>query len=288
MTEQVMGKSDGGNAVVDGLHGFVDAMSPVEVGKTALRKISGSDAVYIGGLLPDVLVPFYEAFVANEDWLGYKISKDSPFNQHAPQFQKVYSGTNRWLVKGSELLNTLSGGDNVGIRGSFDPVMLNPAKVEHILESYFGGVGKTVNQVAKITTAAIDHTLGVEDPQAVEMRDIPVISGFTGSMSRERRENVLRDKFYELTRQHDKYKHDLGVLRDSPDIIESAQKIDKLASSPHGQKMSAFGEYRKQYDRLYREYKEQMEAGADSYSLEILNDEMKQIINEAMEDISNE
>ena len=61
-----------------------------------------------------------------------------------PAFTKAYSGTNKQLVKSAELLNEAFGGDKYTKK-----MDVNPAAVEHIFEGYFGGMGKTINQLGK-------------------------------------------------------------------------------------------------------------------------------------------
>ena len=186
------------------------------------------------------------------------------------------------------MLNTISGGDPVGIRGSFDPILLNPAKIEHLLESYFGGVGKTVNQVAKVTTSIIENAIGAENPQDVELRDIPVLSGFTGSISDERVMQAKRSEFYGFRDQYEKYLHDVRKLRDLDDLYESSKRISEIAESDHGRRMQFYGERKKAYDKLYKRYKELEASGSDSFSLELINDQMNEIIKQTVEEMRNE
>ena len=66
LSTQMMGKGLNEEPVTEALYGFTDAMIPVEVGQTAFRKLADSDSYYMGGIMPDFMVPLYEAYVANE------------------------------------------------------------------------------------------------------------------------------------------------------------------------------------------------------------------------------
>lgn len=120
--------------------------------------------------VPDVLKPFVEAYVTNSDFAGRPIVKDTEYNKYEPEYQRVYKGTAKELLASSEFINRLSGGD-YATKGWADSPWLNPAAVEHLFESYFGGVGKTIMQTKK--------TIASPWTEDFALRNVPVVSGFT-------------------------------------------------------------------------------------------------------------
>lgn len=120
--------------------------------------------------VPDVLKPFVEAYVTNSDFTGRAIVKDTEYNKYEPEYQRVYKGTAKELLASSEFINQISGGD-YATKGWADSPWLNPAAVEHLFESYFGGVGKTIMQAKKTITSPWTEDFA--------LRNVPVVSGFT-------------------------------------------------------------------------------------------------------------
>lgn len=119
----------------------------------------------VGNLMPDAGKPIYQVF-QNKDFFGKPIYKDS-FNELMPEWTKAYAGTSKALVSSTKLLNEVTGGDKYD-RGLLN---MNPAIFEHFFESYFGGLGKTINQVGKTVSMIWD-----EDERM--WRSVPVLNRF--------------------------------------------------------------------------------------------------------------
>ena len=119
----------------------------------------------VGNLMPDAGKPIYQVF-QNKDFFGKPIYKDS-FNELMPEWTKAYAGTSKALVSSTKLLNEVTGGDKYD-RGLLN---MNPAILEHFFESYFGGLGKTINQVGKTVSMIWD-----EDERM--WRSVPVLNRF--------------------------------------------------------------------------------------------------------------
>ena len=96
------------------------------------------------GLVPSSIKPFAEIH-ENKSWTGLPIYKDTPWNKDMPEWTKAYKSANRELVNLAAVLNEISGGDAY-TKGAID---INPAKVEHLLEGYFGGVASTIDKMTK-------------------------------------------------------------------------------------------------------------------------------------------
>lgn len=115
----------------------------------------GGNGDMLGNFVPDAAKPFYQNIV-NKDFFGKPVYKKYDYNEFMPGFTKAYVGSSKYFVKSAELLNTLTGGDGYK-RGVVD---INPAKVEHIFEGFFGGMGKTISQVGNLVTMILTRMNG--------------------------------------------------------------------------------------------------------------------------------
>ena len=60
---------------------------------------------------PDMISPITEAYLFNENYFGKRITGRNEFNKYVPEYHKVTTGTSKAIIKASERLNSLSGGD---------------------------------------------------------------------------------------------------------------------------------------------------------------------------------
>lgn len=119
---------------------------------------------------PDMISPITEAYLFNENYFGKRITGRNEFNKYVPEYHKVTTGTSKAIIKASERLNSLSGGDYAS-KGKLDYALLNPSAVEYLFEQYLGGVGKAIAQCYKTVEVAVTGD--------VQLRNIPVVSGLT-------------------------------------------------------------------------------------------------------------
>lgn len=119
---------------------------------------------------PDMISPITEAYLFNENYFGKRITGRNEFNKYVPEYHKVTTGTSKAIIKASERLNSLSGGDYAS-KGKLDYALLNPSAVEYLFEQYLGGVGKAIAQCYKTVEGAVTRD--------VQLRNIPVVSGLT-------------------------------------------------------------------------------------------------------------
>lgn len=120
--------------------------------------------------LPRTISPITEAYLFNENYFGKRITGRNEFNKYVPEYHKVTTGTSKAIIKASERLNSLSGGDYAS-KGKLDYALLNPSAVEYLFEQYLGGVGKAIAQCYKTVEGAVTGD--------VQLRNIPVVSGLT-------------------------------------------------------------------------------------------------------------
>lgn len=181
----------------------------------------------VGGdtpFMPDALKPITQSFYTNKDFTGRPIARITPYNRYVPEYKRVYRGTGEFFVKSSEVLNYMTGGDcaTKGVLDksgqvlsdlfSADVSVTNPAAIEHLFESYFGGTFTTVNQAMK--TVWDLGKLAVTGKNDVEARNIPVVNRFynTGSL------------FSSQAKTNEKYFNALDELRETQSRIRRYQE----------------------------------------------------------------
>lgn len=170
----------------------------------------GNDGDIVSNFMPDVAKPFWQ-LNQNRDFTGKPIYKDTPFNKTKSEWTRVYKSTSPAIVSLAKWTNELGGGDKHKRADRFEYVMnWNPAKVEHILEGYFGGMAKTINQTAGVL---VNGTLSAMDGQWDEhfsWASTPVLNRFVSSGNDDRSSyTAINRRYYEL---QDKFKEIQGIL----------------------------------------------------------------------------
>lgn len=139
-------------------HGFGETMTTVMEGKSsenpALEVLTqasdllpldfaGNNGNPLVNLAPTITQPLLQVGF-NTDFTGRPLFKDSDYNKYEPTFQKAYVGTPSWLIKSSEFINDITGGDDHKQgwweRTKVGKELNNPAVVDHILKGYYGGL----------------------------------------------------------------------------------------------------------------------------------------------------
>lgn len=194
--------------------------------------------------VPSAIKPFAEAYITKKDWTGMPIYKDNDFNKDMPEWTKAYNGTNKQLVQFAAMLNGLTGGDKY-TKGWAD---LNPATIEHLAESYLGGIGKFVNQSYKTLSMAWDEDMR-------EMRNVPIISGNIRQADDRTRGRAISEKYY---RYLDSYRDTERKLRgykkeERMGNLEYAEKLDFLLYSKEYENYEMLKGYKDTIDKLRRE-----------------------------------
>lgn len=206
----------------------------------------GGNGDVVSSFVPDAGKPFYQV-MTNKDYFGKPIYKETDFNVLMPEFTKAYKGTSSALVASSELLNEVTGGDKY-TRGWAN---VNPAKVEHIFEGYFGGMGKTINQLGK--------TIGMiwDEDQRV-MRNVPVVNRFLNGTDDRNAFSRVNEEYYHYLEEFRETEQRLKGYEKEADlgIMEYAEKVNFLEYSKEYQRYEIFKDYQKELKELQTEIKE--------------------------------
>ena len=219
-------------------------------------------------LIPSFAAPLFE-IAANKDYFGSPIYKDTDYNKEFPEWTKAYGGTNKTLVKMAEYLNQLTGGDKYK-KGWLN---INPAIVEHLFDSYFGGLGKTINQVGK-SIASVWY------PELRESRNYPVINRFyskvdekSGFRSANERFYKYMDEFKETQKNFNGYKKDASM-----GAFEYAEKLSELVKTPEFKRYNIIRIFNKEMNGLKQAIKESPDMDSKSKLENLYNLEKARLV----------
>ena len=263
MTSVLNGKEHlTGGEIANQIAGQVSQILPIDV-------LEGGGG--LNAFVPSALKPLWEAYVAEKSWTGMPIYKNSPFNKNMPEWTKAYKSANEYIVGLANAVNEVTGGDPY-TKGGID---FNPAKVEYILNGYFGGVFGTIDKMTK--TAETIAGAREYDPRSVLLMNRIVKAGDERTEYR-----AVNNEYFRLKDEHDQLKSRLKHYEEDTDndIFDYAEKIDFLYNSPEYERYEIFEDYNEDIDMLYDELKEAV-SKEDYKEIEFeLNELKKEMIQE--------
>lgn len=206
----------------------------------------------------------------NVDFTGKPIWKENQGNEYAPMYTKAYISTPTWMVKLSEGLNDVTGG-NEGKKGAVERNMpfwgdyvSNPAVWNHLLQGYFGGM---YNTIAKTFDVGVTAAKG-EMPKIYQT---PVINRFLNRPVERDNAGVLGEEYYQLTRQRDALMYELrtwqkkaadesAATEPQPTGNEAQAHVDEILSSDEWKR----AEIITHYEKILRDLKAGEKAATES------------------------
>ena len=227
------------------------------------------------GLVPDVASPVVEAAI-NKTSFGGKIYDDMRFKSEGtvkdiPAYRKATDKTGKVYIELSEILNAISGGDEVQ-KGWAN---INPAALEHLVEGYGGGIYDFAKMMVTFPGMLIDAFTG-EDP--LEVKNIPFLNKVVMSVDETNMYSHTNDAFY----------HYKG-------IAESAKRIEKeYAESDDPSRAEAYREeddwriylLYKQYEEDFKDVKEALDNAVDDTETDLLKQEQNVLREMFLNDIA--
>lgn len=228
-------------------------------------------------LTPTIAQPAAQ-IIANKDYTGKPIYKDYEWNKRDPEWTKAYKGTSPWIVEGTKWLNRRSGGDDVK-SGRWD---WNPALIEHVLESYTGGAGKTFNRTMKTFQMMWDEDMR-------QWRNVPVISSFYQSGDERIQGSDVNNRYYEAKDEFEDTKHLLSGYKEkkkehkpgTADYIEYARKLDELMNSDEYKRYKVF----KGRQKAIKKVSDKLKETDDRNRIDSLNTRLMQLKEEMLEEL---
>ena len=213
----------------------------------------GSNGDIVSTIMPDVLSPIWQAY-ENKDFTGKPIYRENPFNETMPEWTKSYDSTADWLVNLSEWTNEIAGGDKYK-RGELPMSNWNPAIVEHLFESYFGGMAKTINQTAKTLAGGVESAMKGEVSDRLQWYSTPVLNRFINDAGDDRSSftkiNQRYYRLYDLYEETEKNRRGYAneVARGN---LEYLEKLNDLYRSDDFRVYTRFKSYKRIIDRIRR------------------------------------
>lgn len=256
-----------------------------------LLPISFASGTPVQNLSPTMVRPIID-LIQNKDFTGRPIYKENTYNQGMPEFTKVYAGTSKWLVKSTEVLNNAIPqfwNKDYAKPDKYTPgaININPAKVEYLLSSYFGGLYTFPTKVYKTASMLWDEDMR-------DIRNIPFInrnlkdsqSGNPVSKSAGDRYNTYM-KEYNLSKQRwNGYKREV-----SHGVTEFLPSLTDFTKSAPCQRMFIIDSYKKSTDELNRQIKYMKEYGyeteQDRKDLQQLSDNLKKELVDKLDSIKS-
>lgn len=176
--------------------------------------------------MPDILSPIFEAYVWNKDFTGKPVAKISPFNERDPEWKRIYKGTSGWLVDTSKFLNDISNGSGPGSEFRKGFIDFNPAKVEHLLESYFGGMAKTFNQAGKTIYYGGKSLIEQQKDEDLVMRNVPIVNRFLNTVDERNAFSGINTEYFNLRDEMDQFKYELNGVKKSGNKDEYKEMLN--------------------------------------------------------------
>ena len=164
-----------------------------------------------------------------------------------PEWTKAYKSANKYIVNLASVLNEATGGDPY-TKGFVD---INPAKIEYMLNGYFGGISGTIDKMAKMGETWLGDR--EYDPRSFLLWNRLVKAGDERTEYR-----AVNNEYFRLKEEHDRLKTRLRHYEEDTDngIFDFAEKIDFLYNSPEYERYEIFEDYQGQIQDLYNELKE--------------------------------
>ena len=224
-------------------------------------------------LIPSAAKPVVEAYIMNKSWTGLPIYKDTYFNKDLPEWTKAYKSANKQLVGLAEAANAFSGGDEY-TKGAID---INPARVEYMLNGYFGGYATLVNKLVKMGETAT----GQRD---FEWRNMLVASRVVKSGDERTQRRKLTIEFFNIKDEAEQTQRRLKGYEDKADegVAEYAEKLDFLLNSPEYLRYEIYDEYK----RDLKDIRDEMKEETDPALYKDLEDEYYELMREMVDSVN--
>ena len=232
---------------------------------------------FIKTVSPDILVPGLEAVFFNENFAGMRITNQSDYNKHLPEYKRALKDTPKYMVELSKFINEASGGTS-GKKGWADsPYTNNPAVWEHLMKSYLGGIYAVPNKATKTV-------LGFWDEDFREPKNWPIIGKFymdTSSYEQSPEERTRRDyenAYYKIKDKYEAVAKELTTYRkelvstDEEVANEARKNLETAEGSIYN---SRFVGYFKSVEKMEKQLKDALNEAKESKKKELV-DELEQ------------
>ena len=213
---------------------------------------NGGDAIV--NFSPSLAQPVVQVY-RNTDYFGKPIYKKTPWNANDPEWTKAYRNTTPILVEATRMLSEAGATtDEYGVISYPEHIYtgdINPAIIEHLLESYTGGLGKTVNGATKTILMYWN-----EDYR--ELRNVPVLRTVIQSPDERAEERRFNNEYFKLYNEYKESKEYLRKLTalDKDGVMGAADRVTRWIGSDAGKRHLFLDDSFKWIKELEREMEE--------------------------------
>ena len=205
-----------------------------------LLPVSFSNGTVAQSISPSIARPLID-IIQNRNFYGKKIYNDSQFIEGYPEYMKAYAGTPKWLVKSTEVLNNVIPNLNADVSDKYTPgvINVNPAIIDYLLSSYFGGLYNFPSKIGKTISMIWDEDMR-------DIQNVPILSrNWKNSQSGnpynsgDRYKTYMKE--YDLSKQRfNGYKKE--AKNDVPEFLNS---LKDLLNTPSGKRMLMIDAYKR-------------------------------------------
>ncbi len=222
-------------------------------------------------LIPSNIKPLAEAYL-NKSWSGIPIYRENEWEKDNPEWTKAFSSTDQTMVDAARVINEKTGGSRFE-SGSVD---INPARVEYMLNGYFGGYSDTASKLKKMAETAFGD-------REFEWRNMLVANRLikTGDERTERRR--LKNEYYKYLEEYRKTKSLHSKYKNAADDGEEGMQehLDKLENEPRYLRVELIDDYR--FDREVKALNNDLEKETDPDMQKQIEDEMYSVMREMVD-----
>lgn len=237
------GKQTLGEALEDAVIGL-NSMLPLD--------FTGNGGNAVLNLTPSLGQPIVQV-IANEDYFGRPIYRRSDYGKYEPEWTKAYKGTGALAISLSKFINSIGNAVPSIHKQPWDGWWSNPDVMEHLIGSYFGGLGKTVMQTYKTVSMPWDKDVR-------QWRNVPVVSRFVTGVDERNAGSDVNERYYKALDEYNQTQSEFGQYKKAVnmDSMEYAGKLDDFMKSEEFKRYMAMYGYQKaiEYLRKQLEYKE--------------------------------
>ena len=196
-----------------------------------------------GGLhafIPTTLKPIAEAYL-NRKWTGLPMyQQKNQWNEDMPEWTRAFKSANRQLVELTAAINGATA--EYGDKYEKGFINLNPARIEYMLNGYFGGYATTAQTLVKMAEMAT----GDRD---FDWNNVLIARRFVKAGDETTEYRKLNNEYYDLRDEYEHTKKQHKRYEDNDDT----ERLNRLENSDKYMRYEIFDAYFPQIDKLNRD-----------------------------------
>jgi predicted nucleotidyltransferase len=254
-------------------------MSDWELGMAIAQQVSQMapiDVLGAGGgwnaFMPSWAKPITDAYVLEKNWAGQPLYKD--WDTYAPEWTKAYDSADQNIVGFTRWLNEATGG-NAHRKGWAD---INPAKIEAVIDGYFGGISALTKNLVKTG----EMLLGERDYQP---RNIPLLRRIVYQGDERTAYRRANEQYRKYKEDHDELHREIRGYEGDMEMgtKDWTEELDRIYNSPEIEQYYIMDWYGKDISKL----SEQFNDTTDEEEKDAIRKEINLLKSEAVREIEN-